>query len=206
MNKSWFICFIIIKVNAITYSFRTKTLTNGTETLVDSLNGSTLKESNATASTLITTKDDSWVEAGNHLNRSMSGPDCLERIRHPTTPESDQISITSSEYSTADTSTDEVVLRRGNKAGSTAIKRRPGKRLSRSKIKRRCSINGHFYDRETSFFTPPHGSQMSVWVTSLVNTQEVINLMLEKYKVDSDSRNFALFVIRDNGGKYNINN
>jgi Ras association domain-containing protein 2/4 len=41
---------------------------------------------------------------------------------------------------------------------------------------------------------------MSVWITSLVNTQEVINLMLEKYKVDSKPVNFALFVIRDNGG------
>lgn len=42
---------------------------------------------------------------------------------------------------------------------------------------------------------------MSVWVTSLVNTQEVINLMLDKYKVDAKSDNFALFVVRDNGGK-----
>lgn len=70
---------------------------------------------------------------------------------------------------------------------------------SRAKLKRRCSINGHFYNRETSFFTPPHGSQMSVWVTSLVSTQEVINLLLEKYKVDSRPENFALFIIRDNG-------
>jgi len=40
---------------------------------------------------------------------------------------------------------------------------------------------------------------MSVWVTSLVSTQEVINLMLDKYKVDSQPHNFALFVVRDNG-------
>lgn len=95
---------------------------------------------------------------------------------------------------------DGVVLRR--KQGSTAIRRRPGgRRQSRNRLRRRCSINGHFYNRETSFFTPPHGSQMSVWVTSLVNTQEVINLMLDKYKVDAKSDNFALFVVRDNGGK-----
>ncbi|CAD7077900.1 unnamed protein product [Hermetia illucens] len=94
---------------------------------------------------------------------------------------------------------DGVVLRRRPKTGSTAIKRRSGNKRSRAKLKRRCSINGHFYNRETSFFTPPHGSQMSVWVTSLVNTQEVINLLLEKYKVDSKPENFALFVIRDNG-------
>ncbi|KAJ8962231.1 hypothetical protein NQ318_018203 [Aromia moschata] len=40
---------------------------------------------------------------------------------------------------------------------------------------------------------------MSVWVTSLVSTNEVINLLLEKYKVESDSQNFALFIVRDNG-------
>lgn len=93
------------------------------------------------------------------------------------------------------------VVRRPPKTGSTAIRRRPGKRRSRTKLKRRCSINGHFYNRETSFFTPPFGSQMSVWVTSLVNTQEVINLILEKYKVESRASNFALFVVRDNGGR-----
>lgn len=144
-----------------------------------------------------TIKEDTWSENSMHLNRSMSGPDCLERLRNLNSPDTDRTSITSTDLSS---SSDYVeVVRR--KTGSTAIKRRPGKRLSRSKIKRRCSINGHFYDRETSFFTPPHGSQMSVWVTSLVNTQEVINLMLEKYKVDSSPNNFALFVVRDNGGK-----
>jgi hypothetical protein len=92
------------------------------------------------------------------------------------------------------------VLRR--KQGSTAIRRRPGaRRQSRNRLRRRCSINGHFYNRETSFFTPPHGSQMSVWVTSLVSTQEVINLMLDKYKVDAKPDNFALFIVRDNGGE-----
>lgn len=41
---------------------------------------------------------------------------------------------------------------------------------------------------------------MSVWVTSLVSTGEVINNLLEKYKVDCQPDNFALFVVRDNGG------
>jgi Ras association domain-containing protein 2/4 len=145
-------------------------------------------------------KDDTWLENSNHLNRSMSGPDCLGRLRDPQSPEFDRSSITSTDISTMSEALGDVVIRRPAKTGSTAIRRRPGKRLSRSKVKRRCSINGHFYDRETSFFTPPHGSQTSVWVTSLVNTQEVINLMLDKYKVDSDGSNFALFVVRDNGG------
>ena len=152
-----------------------------------------------------------------NLNRSMSGPDCLERSRDKGDDSKDKPifdSEGSDEYeeqferslsAIEDTNNLEgVVVRRAAKTGSTAIRRRPGKRRSRTKLKRRCSINGHFYNRETSFFTPPHGSQMSVWVTSLVNTQEVINLLLEKYKVDSKPMNFALFIVRDNGGKFNM--
>ncbi|XP_026272616.1 uncharacterized protein LOC113202553 isoform X2 [Frankliniella occidentalis] len=94
---------------------------------------------------------------------------------------------------------DNQCRRKAAKTGSAAIRRRPGRRRSRTKLRRRCSINGHFYDRETSFFTPPHGSSTSVWVTSLVSTQEVVNLMLDKYRVDSKPDNFALFVVYDNG-------
>ncbi|KAH8273190.1 hypothetical protein KR018_012318 [Drosophila ironensis] len=94
---------------------------------------------------------------------------------------------------------DGVVLRRPPRTGAAAIKRRSGNRRSRTKLKRRCSINGHYYNRETSFFTPPYGSQMSVWVSSMVTTSEVINLVLEKYKVDSAAENFSLFIVRDNG-------
>lgn len=138
--------------------------------------------------------DTSWIEKG--LNRSMSGPDCLERNHKHNDYDSDDADDDLNEKQNTESS-EKVQIRHH---GSTAIRRRPGARRSRTKLKRRCSINGHFYDRETSIFTPPHGSQMSVWVTSLVNTQEVINLMLEKYKVDSDPDNFALFVVRDNGG------
>ncbi|KAG7161320.1 Ras association domain-containing protein 2-like [Homarus americanus] len=69
---------------------------------------------------------------------------------------------------------------------------------------RRCSINGHFYLRETSTFTPPHGSPCSVWVTSLVTAEEVLNMLLEKYRVEMSTRNFALFVIKDNGERRRI--
>ncbi|XP_042876250.1 ras association domain-containing protein 4-like [Penaeus japonicus] len=90
------------------------------------------------------------------------------------------------------------------KTGSTAIRRRPGRRMDKTKLKRRCSINGHFYLRETSSFTPPHGSPCSVWVTSLITTEEVLNMLLEKYRVEMSSRNFALFVIKDNGERRRI--
>lgn len=45
------------------------------------------------------------------------------------------------------------------------------------------------------------GSTMSVWTTSLVNTQEVINMLLDKYRVECPASNFSLFVVKDNGGK-----
>ncbi|RZF40681.1 hypothetical protein LSTR_LSTR016140, partial [Laodelphax striatellus] len=113
-------------------------------------------------------------------------------------PESFDLSSDEEETVDKQSTEENAVVRR--RTGSTSIKRRSGqKRIRNAKLKRRCSINGHFYNRETSFFTPPFGSQMSVWVTSLVSTQEVINLMLDKYKVDSKPNNFALFVVRDNG-------
>lgn len=70
---------------------------------------------------------------------------------------------------------------------------------SKTKLKRRCSINGHFYNRETKTFTPPHGSPTNVWVTSMVNTTEVINLLLDKFRVENKPEDFALFAVRDNG-------
>ncbi|XP_065090446.1 uncharacterized protein Rassf [Ochlerotatus camptorhynchus] len=143
--------------------------------------------------TSITIKMDCYDELDQ--NKSING----EEVISPTDESITTASFTTSTTTTVTTDDEGVVLRKPPKTGSTAIKRRSGNRRSRTKLKRRCSINGHFYNRETSFFTPPRGSQMNVWVTSLVNTQEVINLMLEKYKVESRAENFALFVIKDNG-------
>uniref|UniRef100_A0A2M3Z2F7 Putative ras gtpase effector rassf2 n=1 Tax=Anopheles braziliensis TaxID=58242 RepID=A0A2M3Z2F7_9DIPT len=137
------------------------------------------------------------LESSRWSNRQAE-PDCVARSSVPsvTSTVSSEYSATINDNAVTD---DGVVLRKPPKTGSTAIKRRSGNRRSRTKLKRRCSINGHFYNRETSFFTPPYGSQMNVWVSSLVSTQEVINLLLEKYKVESKAENFALFVVRDNG-------
>ena len=50
-------------------------------------------------------------------------------------------------------------------------------------------------------FTPPKDSCMSVWITSLVQTREVIQMILEKYKIESESERFALFVVKETGGE-----
>lgn len=80
----------------------------------------------------------------------------------------------------------------------TTIRRTP-KKYDKAKLKRRSSVNGHWYDRETSVFTPPKGSAMSVWGSSLQPTQEVVNALLQKYRVESDPKLFALYVIKESG-------
>ena len=58
------------------------------------------------------------------------------------------------------------------------------------------------YDRETSVFTPPKNSSMSIWVTSLLTTSEILNMILEKYQITSDQENYGLFLVKDSGGMY----
>uniref|UniRef100_A0A8C2H400 Ras association domain-containing protein 2 n=1 Tax=Cyprinus carpio TaxID=7962 RepID=A0A8C2H400_CYPCA len=52
------------------------------------------------------------------------------------------------------------------------------------RIKRhRFSINGHFYNHKTSVFTPSYGSVTNVRVNSTLTTQQVLNLLLNKFRV-----------------------
>lgn len=88
-------------------------------------------------------------------------------------------------------------------SGPRALRRRPGMKLRKRKamLHRRSSFNGHWYDRDTSVFTPPKDSHMNVWTTSLVKTQEVIRMLLDKYRVESEQDSFSLFVVKDSGGE-----
>lgn len=47
---------------------------------------------------------------------------------------------------------------------------------------------------------------MTVYVTSLLSTQEVVHLVMDKYKIESKAENFALFIVRDNGEQKKLNN
>ena len=73
----------------------------------------------------------------------------------------------------------------GTTTGPRPLRRRKG-RMTR--IRRRSSINGHWYDRETAVFTPPKDAGMSVWTTSLQSTAEVLSSLLGKYKIESEVR------------------
>lgn len=47
---------------------------------------------------------------------------------------------------------------------------------------------------------------MSVYATSQLSTQEIISLVMDKYKVESKAENFALFIVRDNGEQKKLSN
>lgn len=59
----------------------------------------------------------------------------------------------------------------------------------------RSSINGHFYNYKTSIFTPTKGSVTSVRINSTLTTKEVIALLLQKFKIENDPNDFALYVV-----------
>ncbi|XP_028651440.1 ras association domain-containing protein 4a [Erpetoichthys calabaricus] len=68
------------------------------------------------------------------------------------------------------------------------------------KIKRhRFSINGHFYNHKTSVFTPAYGSVTNVRVNSTMTTPQVLNLLLNKFRVENGADEFALYVVHECG-------
>ncbi|XP_028658118.1 ras association domain-containing protein 6 [Erpetoichthys calabaricus] len=68
----------------------------------------------------------------------------------------------------------------------------------------RVSINGHFYNYETSIFIPTFGCVTNVRVNSNMTTHEVIALLLQKYKVENDPIEFALYCIHASGERRKI--
>ncbi|KAM9327127.1 ras association domain-containing protein 4 [Gastrophryne carolinensis] len=63
----------------------------------------------------------------------------------------------------------------------------------------RFSINGHFYNHKTSVFTPAYGSVTNVRVTSAMNTFQVLNLLLKKFRVENCPSEFGLYFLHETG-------
>ncbi|XP_037685892.1 ras association domain-containing protein 6 isoform X2 [Choloepus didactylus] len=59
----------------------------------------------------------------------------------------------------------------------------------------RASINGHFYDHETSIFIPAFESETKVRINSNMRTEEVIKQLLQKFKIENNPQDFALYII-----------
>ncbi|XP_072785035.1 ras association domain-containing protein 6 isoform X1 [Taeniopygia guttata] len=65
----------------------------------------------------------------------------------------------------------------------------------------RFSINGHFYNHETSVFTPAFGSETKIRINSQMRTRQVIEQLLRKFKIENSPHEFALYVIHASGEK-----
>ncbi|XP_007561702.1 ras association domain-containing protein 6 isoform X1 [Poecilia latipinna] len=85
------------------------------------------------------------------------------------------------------------------------VKRRKGRGKSaaqREKEKQhRFSINGHFYNYKTSIFTPSFDTSTKVRISSRMTTDQVIEQLLNKFKIENDPQEFALYCIHQSGEK-----
>ncbi|XP_064306812.1 ras association domain-containing protein 6 [Phalacrocorax carbo] len=65
----------------------------------------------------------------------------------------------------------------------------------------RFSINGHFYNYETSVFTPAFASETKIRINSQMRTRQVIEQLLRKFKIENSPCEFALYIIHASGEK-----
>uniref|UniRef100_A0A8C1UYA3 Ras association domain family member 4 n=1 Tax=Cyprinus carpio TaxID=7962 RepID=A0A8C1UYA3_CYPCA len=70
---------------------------------------------------------------------------------------------------------------------------------SQTRKRHRFSINGHFYNHRTSVFTPSYGSVTNVRVNSTLTTQQVLNLLLNKFRVENKADEFGLYLFHESG-------
>ncbi|NXG77681.1 RASF6 protein, partial [Baryphthengus martii] len=88
--------------------------------------------------------------------------------------------------------------------GEAAAVRKRGKlpTITRTEVEtHRFSINGHFYNYETSVFTPAFGSETKIRINSQMRTKQVIEQLLRKFKIENSPQEFALYVIHASGEK-----
>lgn len=85
------------------------------------------------------------------------------------------------------------------------VKRRRGGGKSASQKEKekqhRFSINGHFYNYKTSIFTPSFDTSTKVRISSRMTTDQVIEQLLNKFKIENDPQEFALYCVHRSGEK-----
>ncbi|NXB08279.1 RASF6 protein, partial [Cnemophilus loriae] len=86
---------------------------------------------------------------------------------------------------------------------ATAVRKRTKlPTITRTEVEtHRFSINGHFYNHETSVFTPAFGSETKIRINSQMRTRQVIEQLLRKFKIENSPHEFALYVMHASGEK-----
>lgn len=93
---------------------------------------------------------------------------------------------------------------------ASLVKRRRGRGKSAAQREKerqhRFSINGHFYNYKTSIFTPSFGTATKVRISSRMSTNQVIEQLLNKFKIENDPQEFALYCVHQSGEKRKLSN
>ncbi|XP_044031437.1 ras association domain-containing protein 6 isoform X2 [Siniperca chuatsi] len=93
---------------------------------------------------------------------------------------------------------------------ASLVKRRRGRGKSAEQREKerqhRFSINGHFYNYKTSIFTPSFGTPTKVRISSRLTTNQVIEQLLNKFKIENDPQEFALYCVHQSGEKRKLSN
>ncbi|XP_021249703.1 ras association domain-containing protein 6 isoform X6 [Numida meleagris] len=95
-----------------------------------------------------------------------------------------------------------ATLPRAVSSAAAVKKRTKFPMIARTEVEtHRFSINGHFYNYETSVFTPASGSETKIRINSHMRTREVIEQLLRKFKIENSPHEFALYIIHVSGEK-----
>ncbi|XP_009484340.2 ras association domain-containing protein 6 [Pelecanus crispus] len=95
-----------------------------------------------------------------------------------------------------------ATLPRAVSSAAAAWKRTQFPTIARTEVEtHRFSINGHFYNYETSVFTPAFGSETKIRINSQMRTRQVIEQLLRKFKIENSPHEFALYIIHASGEK-----
>ncbi|NXE12132.1 RASF6 protein, partial [Lophotis ruficrista] len=95
-----------------------------------------------------------------------------------------------------------ATLPRAVSSAAAARKRSRFPTIARAEVEtHRFSINGHFYNYETSVFTPAFGSETKIRINSQMRTGQVIEQLLQKFKIENSPQEFALYIIHVSGEK-----
>jgi len=77
-------------------------------------------------------------------------------------------------------------------------------RRSHKSRSRQPSINGHIYNSKTRVFMPEFGTVSTVRVDNTLDSLQVVQLLLNKFRIENDPRDFMLYVVKRNGETYPI--
>lgn len=93
---------------------------------------------------------------------------------------------------------------------ASLVKRRRGRPKSAAQREKerqhRFSINGHFYNYKTAIFTPSFGTPTKVRISTRMTTNQVIEQLLNKFKIENDPQEFSLYCVHQSGEKRKLSN